>query len=198
MDRDSDEPGGSRRRFRSLDATVLIALASVLVALVYNGLQVRNSAEQLDQGQRNLERSTRADEFATLTEMHDRVVRTNDQSLKSSYAFVKECADDPRVAGVECEGDADRFVPASLEVALAITPYEGVVYALEREVVPAEAAKVWTVYLVCDYRAAAEVVRIAADAIGSGGPGLAGYTPRLAGFVEKHHVDQELCPLTLG
>lgn len=193
VDSEADEAaGGPRRRSRSLDATVLVALASVIVALVFNGLQIRNSAEQLDQGQRNLERSIRADEFTTFIEMHDRVVRTHDETLTSILAFLKVCQGD---AAGECQGDRNEFIPAALEVLQDITPFEGVVYALERGVLPAEAAEVWTVYLVCDYRTAAREI-ISADLAGSG-PGLAGYTPRLARFAREHPVRQESCPITL-
>ena len=195
MDSEADEAAGeSRRRARSLDATVLVALASVVVALVFNGLQIRNSAEQLDQGQRNLDRSVRADEFTTFIEMHDRVVRAHDETLTSSVAFLKLCRGDDTG---RCRGRPDMFVPAALEVLQDITPFEGVVYALERGVLPAEAAKVWTLYLVCDYRTAAREL-ISANLAGSGGgPGLAGYTPRLARFAREHPVRQESCPITL-
>ena len=70
MDSNRDaEAGGSGRRVRAWDAPVLVALASVVVALIYNGVQASNTADQLDQGQRTLELNTEAQTFATFTQV---------------------------------------------------------------------------------------------------------------------------------
>ena len=61
--------GGSGRRVRAWDAPVLVAPASVVVALVYNGVRASNTADQLDQGQRTLELDTEAQTFAACAQV---------------------------------------------------------------------------------------------------------------------------------
>jgi hypothetical protein len=166
-----------------LDAPVLVALASVLVALVYNGVQARDSAEQLQQGRDNLARSARADEFTTFMEMHDRIVRTDTETNESIVAYLEAC-------GPEADPCFSRRGQlAALKMVRDITPFEGVVHALERGVLPAETGKVWTSYLVCDHRA---VARLTAGTLGRG---LASYVPRLASFARNHPVPKEVCLL---
>jgi hypothetical protein len=80
-------------------------------------------------------------------EMHDRIVRTDTQTNESIVAFLQAC--NPDVGSCFSR----RGELAALEMVRDITPFEGVVYALERGVLPAETGKVWTSYLVCDYRA---------------------------------------------
>jgi hypothetical protein len=170
---DPDQPP-SHSRSRRWDAPVLIALASVLIALVYNGIQVRNSAHQLRQSQRSLELSSRADAFATLMQMHDRVVRADAATTKAilrTEAFRRSHKDRFDDATANAEG------VNVAAVVNAITPLEAVVYALSHRVVPlAGAERLWTSYLVCDYLSAAKTV----------GPTLAAYVPQLARFAAQH------------
>jgi hypothetical protein len=139
---------------------VLIALASVLIALVYNGLQVRNGARQLEQSQRSLALSSRANTFATLMQMHDRIVRADAATTKAILSY--------RAHGSTANAAA---------MINAITPLEGVVYALQHRIIPlAGANRLWTTYLVCDFRSAEKEL----------GPTLAAYVPALAHFAARH------------
>jgi hypothetical protein len=169
--------GGSRRRARSWDAPVLVALASVLVALVYNGVQASNSAQQLDQGQRTLRQgqntlklSSAAQTFTTFMEMHDHIVRSGAEIHKAALAFVEDSSDDNK-----------------LRLLNAITPLEGIVFALEGGVLPADAGEVWANYLACDYRLAKEAF----------GEPLSKWVPTLAAFSRRTAVRPELCPVHL-
>jgi hypothetical protein len=168
------DAAGSGRTSRFRDVTVLIALASLLVAVIYNGIQVSNTADQLEQGQRSLELSSRANQLATFMNMHDRIVRANAETDKSSVAVCR---------AVRCSGELEAD-NAKLRVLDAITPLEGVVFALEHEALPAGTEEVWTNYAVCDYQTAKEVLGDLAD-----------WVPNLADFAERHPVPQDQCPI---
>jgi hypothetical protein len=180
MDRERDDTrGGSRTRSRSLDATVVIALASVLVAVIYNGLQVRNTARQLDQSQSNLELSTRANTVSTFMEMHDRIVHAHIEMNKSILAYA-----------------ADSSEANTVRVIDAITPLEGIVYALDHHYVPRGAAGLWRSYLVCDYETVRRGLRQNADSDAESG--LALYVPTLARFARSHPVPIQECVFNLS
>ena len=169
---------GSSRRVRSWDAPVLVALASVLVALVYNVVQIGNSANQLDQGQttlkqgqQTLELSNTAQTLATFLQMHDRIVRAGAETFTAADTL-----------------DKKGFTDANqIRLLNAITPLEGVVFALENGVLPDETGELWARYLACDYQ-------LANEAIGNGFD-LAGWIPSLADFADRNPVDEESCPV---
>ena len=169
MDNNPDAPAdGSSRRVRSWNAPLLVALASVLVALIYNGVQASNTAKQLDQGQETLELSRQAETFATLMEIHDRIVRAGAETNNAAAAL----------------GDSPSY-PELIRLLNAITPLEGVVFTLEEGVLPAGTERLWARYLACDYQLAS-----AEKALGSG---LARWVPKLSGFAERHAVRRRQC-----
>jgi len=157
---EKDRTGGVWWRSAGWNASALIALTSVLLALVYNTVQVRNSSRQLNQAQRSLELSSRANTFSTLMQMHDRIVRADAATSKAVLSY-----------------RAHASPAAATALINAITPLEGVVYALDHQIVPLPGANdLWTNYLVCDYRSAEQQL----------GPTLAGYVPELARFSARH------------
>ncbi len=169
VDNNPDAPAdGSSRRVRSWNAPLLVALASVLVALIYNGVQASNTAKQLDQGQETLELSRQADTFATLMEIHDRIVRAGAQTNSAAAALGEDPSD-----------------PELIRLLNAVTPLEGVVFTLEDGVLPAGTERLWAKYLACDYQLAS-----AEKALGGG---LAQWVPRLSDFAERHAVPPERC-----
>jgi hypothetical protein len=161
-----------------LDATVVIALASVLVAVIYNGIQVSNTATQLDQSQQNLELSARANRTSTFMEMHDRIVRAHVEMNKSLLAYV-----------------ADQSPDNTIRVIDAITPLEGIVYAIDHHYVPHGAAGLWMNYLTCDYNSVRQGFRQANDP--GSESGLRTYVPTLARFAERHPVPSRECVFNL-
>jgi hypothetical protein len=170
-DRPVDAPGtsgkpGARRRWR-WDASVLVAIVSVAVALVYNSLQTRDSARQLSQGQQSLQLSARASEFDSLIAVHERIVRADARV---------------RAAVIDFRNTNAPFVDRASRVLQEITPLEGIAYLLNHRVVALNGARgLWGPYLACNYF----VVR------GILGERLKPYTTELAAF-HSDYVKTEL------
>jgi hypothetical protein len=145
---ENDTIATRQNRSRRWDASILIALASVLVALIFNALQVRNTARQFSQGQQSLA-------FTTLTNMSDRVTKADVATTKAVLdAGLTIDEETIREAAQNTESTAFRKL-ATTQAALiaAITPLDGVVTALDSETVPVTGAtELWTNFLVCDYR----------------------------------------------
>ena len=161
-----DTRGGSRRRSRSVDATVLIALASVLVAVIYNGIQV-------NQSQQSLALSARANRTSTFMEMHDRIVRAHVEMNKSLLAYKEDSSSDNTIRVID-----------------AITPLEGIVYAIDHHYVPRGAAGLWMNYLTCDYNTVLQGFQQVDPGSASG---LRTYVPTLARFAKRHPVPRGEC-----
>lgn len=147
---------------------MFIALASVLVALVYNGVQARNTARQLDQNQRTFQLSSEAEGFARFMEMNDRILDAGDEMNRIALLYDRHPSDSNQ-----------------LKLLNAITPLEGVVFAPKGGVLPSGTYRLWTKYLACYYRLAE----------GALGAGLADWVPTLASFAARHPVPANLCPV---
>lgn len=61
-----DQERGGKRVRRGRDISVAVAIVSLIAALVFNGIQVRNSAQQIQQNQRSLALQRKANDFQTL------------------------------------------------------------------------------------------------------------------------------------
>jgi hypothetical protein len=154
MAHDQDETTANRQnRSPRLNASILVALASVLVALVFNALQVHDTARQLNQGQQSLA-------FTTLTNMSDRVTKADVATTKAVLDALLTIDDETLQKAKKDEQAQTTNSPALKKVATAqaallaaITPLDGVVTALDSGTVPvAGATGLWTNFLVCDYR----------------------------------------------
>jgi hypothetical protein len=157
-------------RSRRWDASLLVALASVLVALVFKALQVHGTARQLNQSQQNLA-------FTTLMNMSDRIAKAD---LDTTNAALLRASNQEKKTATR--------QTASLA---AIIPLEGVVAALERHVVSvAGARELWTTFLVCDYREVRDQLKEEQrDKFDL--KAFNAYLPRLAGFNARHPGKRE-------
>ena len=156
---------------------MLVALASVLVALVFNALQVRDTARQANESQRSVA-------FTTLMNMYDRIVSADHATTTAVSNAVTRVSKEMIVKADEGDPSAGkRLLKAQQELLDAIAALDGVVSALDNDVVPlAGARELWTNYLVCDYRE----VRREFERQGVSVRGLEGYFPHLASFNERH------------
>ena len=186
MVHDQDDTTANRQnRSRRLDASVLLALASVLVALVFNAVQVRATARQLNQGQQSLA-------FTTLTNMSDRVtqadVATTKAVLEAEFTIDKKTLDEARKAdkaGTTNSPALKKVVTAQAALLAAITPLDGVVTALDSGTVPVEGARgLWTTFLVCDYREVRDEFKRQQEPFNL--KTFDAYVPHLAAFNRRH------------
>lgn len=152
------EPNRAAPRRRSrVDWSVLVALVSVAVALVYNAVQARDTARQIDTSRRALALSAENARLANLLDLHRTIT---DRDLKTTRAF-----------------EVFRAHPRSPLVAInlveAVTPLEGIAYALNHQLtgIP-QANGLWKRYLLCAFYTARAGV----------GTVLDGYVPELARY----------------
>ena len=96
-----------------MDAPVVIALLSVAVALVYNAIQARDSARQLEINQRSLALTARTSELSSLLDLHAKIVRAD----KDTTAALEQV----RATKIPQPSAVAKLIGA-------VTPLEGIAY----------------------------------------------------------------------
>ena len=140
------------------DLSVMVGVASVIVALVFSALQLRSSSTQIRQGQQSLASQRKADQFQTLLEVSAR--------LDASRSRM----DQVLVASSKTEEDV-----LALRLIAALRPDESIAYALNHRLVRIPgAAQLWGNTLVCNWRFATR---------GIYGGRVRGYFPEIARYV---------------
>jgi hypothetical protein len=149
-----DAPGRFGRRW---DIRVVLAMAAVAAALVYSGLQARDSARDAQASRRALAATQRSSEFAAVLSLHREIF---DASQRTSFAYRAM-----RGRARSADGES-RLIEA-------VMPLEGIAYLLSHRMTPIpRAADVWKRYLICAFYTARAGV----------GPTIDLYVPELASF----------------
>jgi hypothetical protein len=129
----------------------------VAIALVYNAVQARDSARQVEIGQQSVRQTAEATQLANLLDLHAKITGA-ERRTTAAYLAVLE------------PGGQRRKTTALVE---AITPLEGIAYALRRDLIRIPAATaLWRRYLVCAFYTARQGI----------GPTLDSFVPELARF----------------
>jgi hypothetical protein len=133
--RDMGDAEGRKRSFSiSRDASVAIALLSLIAALVFSAIQVRDSSRQSDQSQHSLALQQQANDFSTLMEVSSR--------LPSSHA---------RLERLVARGQL-RSTSTNLGIVEALGPNEPIAFALNRGLVRIKGAHLlWGNTLLCNW-----------------------------------------------
>lgn len=142
---------------------MLVALASVAVALVYSTIQARDSARQVVISQRSLQLTAQANQLANLLDLHAKIV---DADRRTTDAFL-----------AVLEPGRQRIKTTRL--VQAITPLEGIAYALKHDMIAIPGATaLWKRYLLCSFYTARRGI----------GPTIDSYVPELARYAKTERL----------
>lgn len=131
-----DQERGGKRVRRGRDISVAVAIVSLIAALVFNGIQVRNSAQQIQQNQRSLALQRKANDFQTLIAVSS--------TLEKSQAQMNQI--NPRAKDINSTANA-------LGLVAALRPNESIAFALNHGLVDVPGARtLWGNLLYCNWR----------------------------------------------
>jgi hypothetical protein len=149
--------GAPQPRRRALDASVLVGLLSVAVALVFSAIQSRDSARQLRLNQQSSALTATNARLSALFDLHAKIVDA-DKKTSDALQLVRATHNDPKSVAKLIE---------------AVTPLEGIAYLLRHHQtgIPG-ASEIWKRYLVCSFYTARAGVSLVLD----------DYVPELARF----------------
>ena len=135
----ADSEQRAKRLPAGRDISVVVAVVSLIAALVFSAIQVRDSARSIDQSQRALALQRRANEFESLISVSS--------TLQRSHA---------QLTGLVSHGHG---TGASVRMVEALRPNETIAFALNRELVSTPGAEVlWGNLLYCNWQLAQQSV----------------------------------------
>lgn len=135
-----DEPEPRSKTFRvGRDISAAVAVASLVAALVFNGIQVRDSAEQIKQSERSLALQRRANEFQTLIAVSSTLNKSQDK-MNAIVSRTKKVKNEAEILGLVA----------------ALRPNEPIAFALNHGLVEIPGASAqWGNLLACNWQYAA-------------------------------------------
>lgn len=157
-----DEPEPRSKTFRAgRDISAAVAVASLVAALIFNGFQLRDSAEQLKQSERSLALQRQVNDFQTLIAVSS--------TLEKSQAKMNEI--------ISRSGNLNSQA-AVLGVVAALRPNEPIAFALNHGIVQIPGASaLWGNLLACNWQLARQ---------NKYAPRFPRYFPELVAYVRRH------------
>lgn len=141
-----DQERASKTVRRGRDISVAVAIVSLIAALIFNGIQVRNSAQQIKQNQRSLALQRKANDFQTLIAVSSTLEKSQaqmDQILTRAHERSKDINSPANVGGLIA----------------ALRPNESIAFALNHGLVDVPGAKaLWGNLLYCNWAFAGQTV----------------------------------------